>query len=267
MASRFRNRSRGSGFPSFDPAGLFAGGEEGVLFDRLSPADGFLFQDSGLTTPVTAAGQPVGGIVDRSGKGNNALQATAGFRPLLQQDSSAQWYLDFDGVDDYLETASIDFTSTDQITISGGINKASDTGGGTLCELSVSSTSNSGTFGMFAPSSGGTTYRMRTGGTSSLVVSSSAHAAPSIDVVTGLADISDDTALIRTDGTQEGSNGGDQGTGNYGTYPLFIGARAGTSIFFTGRVYALIIRNVLTSGLQLDNLEGYIAGKTTGVSV
>ena len=64
------------------PASLFAGGQEGVWYD---PSDlSTLFQDSAGTTPVTAAGQPVGRALDKSGRGNNAVQATTARRPFYQ---------------------------------------------------------------------------------------------------------------------------------------------------------------------------------------
>jgi len=48
----------------FTPADLFAGGTEGAWYD---PSDiSTLFQDSARTTPVTASGQPVGLMLDKS---------------------------------------------------------------------------------------------------------------------------------------------------------------------------------------------------------
>jgi hypothetical protein len=80
----------------FNPASLFAAGEQGAWYD---PSDlSALFQDSAGTTPVTAVGQPVGKMLDKSGRGNHATQATAASRPILQQDSNGKYYLAFDGV-------------------------------------------------------------------------------------------------------------------------------------------------------------------------
>ena len=58
---------------------LFSAGEQGVWYD---PSDlTTLFQDSAGTTPVTATGQTVGKILDKSGRGNHATQATTASRP------------------------------------------------------------------------------------------------------------------------------------------------------------------------------------------
>lgn len=65
----------------FSPLSYFTAGEQGVWYD---PSDlSTLFQDAAGTTPVTAAGQPVGLMLDKSGNGNHASQHTASKRPVL----------------------------------------------------------------------------------------------------------------------------------------------------------------------------------------
>ena len=87
----------------FSPASLFRNSEQGVWYD---PSDfTTLFQDSAGTTPVTAVEQPVGLVLDKSGNGNHATQATSAKRPLLKVDGNGKYYLLFDGVDDNLATA------------------------------------------------------------------------------------------------------------------------------------------------------------------
>jgi hypothetical protein len=66
---------------SFSPGALFSAGEQGAWYD---PSDfTTMFQDSAGTTPVTAVEQPVGRILDKSGRGNTASQATSASRPVL----------------------------------------------------------------------------------------------------------------------------------------------------------------------------------------
>lgn len=65
---------------SASPASLFANGEPGVWYD---PSDlTTLFQDSVGTTPITTPGQTVGMMLDKSGRGNHATQATLAQRPI-----------------------------------------------------------------------------------------------------------------------------------------------------------------------------------------
>jgi hypothetical protein len=70
-------RRRGS--VAFSPVSLFAASEPGVWYD---PSDlTTMFQDTAGTTPVTTPGQTVARINDKSGRGNNATQATTASRP------------------------------------------------------------------------------------------------------------------------------------------------------------------------------------------
>jgi hypothetical protein len=67
------------GSVAFSPSSLFAASEQGVWYD---PSDlTTLFQDTAGTTPVTATGQTVGRMLDKSGRGNHATQATTASRP------------------------------------------------------------------------------------------------------------------------------------------------------------------------------------------
>jgi len=64
------------------PASLFVGGIAGAWLDSFDRTT--LSQDSAGATPVTATGQPVGRISDKSGNSNHAIQATAAARPTYQ---------------------------------------------------------------------------------------------------------------------------------------------------------------------------------------
>lgn len=65
----------------FTPKNLFKHSETGFWYD---PSDlTTLFQNSAGTTPVTGVEQPVGLMLDKSGNGNNATQATSASRPTL----------------------------------------------------------------------------------------------------------------------------------------------------------------------------------------
>ena len=63
------------------PFELFANNEPGVWYD---PSDfSTMFQDAAGTVPVTAVEQPVGLMLDKSGRGNHAYQPTTTSRPVL----------------------------------------------------------------------------------------------------------------------------------------------------------------------------------------
>ena len=242
----------------FSPASLFAGGEQGAWYD---PSDlSTLFQNSDGTTAV-AVGDPVGYIADKSGNGNHAIQSTSTKRPTLQQDGSL-YYLDFGG-DDGLRTSDIDFTGGDQLTVCSGARKDPNT---TMVvgELSDVIGSNNGAFRL---ASLGNTWRYGSKGTSTVNVNATTYAGNSLNVLTGLSDISTPVATIRVDGVEKDTSSTSQGSGNLGNHPLNIGARGnGTSLFLDGRIYGFVIRSVLSTGADLTNLEAYMAAKT-GVTI
>jgi len=84
---------------AFTPADLFGVGDNGVWYD-VHPD--YCYTDAGKTTNATV-GDSVYVLEDRSGNGNDATQATAANRPVLRQDGSSNYYLEFDGITDYLE--------------------------------------------------------------------------------------------------------------------------------------------------------------------
>jgi hypothetical protein len=82
----------------FDPTSLFSG-TVGGWWD---PSDlSTMFKDTAGTTPVTADGDAVARINDKSGNGNHLLQSTLGNRPIFKNVSGVR-YLSFDGTDDYM---------------------------------------------------------------------------------------------------------------------------------------------------------------------
>ncbi|WP_286694085.1 SPRY domain-containing protein [Spongiibacter sp. UBA1325] len=85
------------------PATLFALGESGVWLD---PSDlSTMFKDTGGTDPVTADGDAVALMLDKSGNGNHVSQSESSRRPIYRTSGALHW-LEFDGSNDYLEAAS-----------------------------------------------------------------------------------------------------------------------------------------------------------------
>lgn len=244
----------------FSPLSLFAAGEQGFWYD---PSDlSTVWQDSARTTPG-AVGQPVGCIDDKSGRGNNATQSTAGSRPILRQ-SGSLFYLEFDGSDDGLVTGTIT-PGVDEMQIIAGVRKSSDAARGMIAEHSTSAAT-AGTFLLEGPSfAAGADFRYASGGSIGFsgVVQATGNAAPITKVVTGLGDISADSSIIRVNGTQAASSAADQGTGNYTAQVTYIGRRAGASFPLNGNIYAMICRfGANLSAGQLAQAEAWVASRT-----
>ncbi len=78
---------------------LFSNGEQGFFYD---PNDlSTMFQNAAGTVPVTAARQPVGLMLDKSGRNNHARQTTSASRPILRDVPKC---IDFDMFRDKLIT-------------------------------------------------------------------------------------------------------------------------------------------------------------------
>ena len=102
------------------PLQLFLAGEKGFWFD---PSDlSTLFQDAAGTIPVTADGDPVGLMLDKSGNGNHASQSVSGARLIYRTDGVLHW-LEHNGVNSFLSFPNHPFTFTGGITLFAGFAK------------------------------------------------------------------------------------------------------------------------------------------------
>jgi hypothetical protein len=172
------------------------------------------------------------------------------------------WHLSFDGIDDWLVTPTIT-PGVDKVQVFAGVRKLSDAAQGVLAETSTDANLNSGTLVAFAPFGAADSYGFRTRGTTNSTANNTGFTSPITNVVTGIGDISGDTATLRVNGTQAAQSTADQGTGNYLAYPIYVGRRAGISQPFNGHIYSLITRfgPNLTSD-TIGQTERYVGGKT-----
>ena len=246
---------------------LFLNNEVGFAYD---PNDlNTLYQDAAGTIPVTAAGHPVGLILDKSGRNNHAYQTNSTSRPILRQNATTgAYYLEFDGSDDFLQTNNIDFTSTDKVSLFTGIRLLQDSTNGILLELSGSIIGNLGAFCVFSPRylSGAGRFGFSSKGTVNASVTTSPILAPVSATISAQASISVSRLSMRVNGAPSANSNDSQGTGNYGNHPLYIGRRNGTSSPFNGHIYSLIGIGRLTTDSETIKLEKSIA-KNTGVTL
>lgn len=216
-----------------------------------------LFQDSARTVPVTAASQPVGGVNDISGLHRVLAQPTSGKRPLFNGNGITP-----DGVDDFLVTAAnLDLSACDKAVVGMGYTKVNDTPFLVQLELSETLNGNAGTFFLasgngpeyqaFATKNSGPTYGNRVSFTTASPNEYGAHIGRRRLNATPVADNLDvwwNGALgtRRDDGTV--------GTGNFGSYPLYLFARAGTSAFSnTPARRALVLAPIVASPQVSDD--------------
>ena len=339
----------------FNPRTLFSASEPGAWYD---PSDlSTLFQDSAGTVPVTAVEQPVGRILDKSGRGNHATQATALNRPVLsakvnlllntetlstqtattaatsqtlrfegagsitlsgtatgtysagahtftttagtltltvsgsvtsadlrasndgvglpsyQRVNTATDYdtagfplhLRFNGTNQWLQTGNIDFTGTDKISLWAGYRKLAL---GTQLLAGVSDIdAASAKFGLFAEiGTNPNAARLFSSGSEnanySAVTSPSSFPPPLTLTIVATGSISGRRNELFVNGVSVGVNTADQGSGNHGNLPLFIGSTLGTSRRFNGKLFGLIIRGAASNATQITQTEAWVNGKT-----
>lgn len=176
-------------------------------------------------------------------------------------------YLSFDGADDFLQTSNIDFTATDKMSLFAGVRKLSDVASAALVELSVNSGGNNGAFALWSPLTALANYAVYSRGTANTTtISPQNYSSPNSSVLSAKSQISTDVVILRANGIQVAQSLADQGAGNYGNYPLYIGRRGGTSLPFNGHIYSLIGIGRLTTDTETTAIEKELA-KRAGVTL
>jgi hypothetical protein len=231
----------------------------GAWFD---PSDlSTMFQDAAGTTPVTAAGQPVGLILDKSGNGHHASQSTSTARPLFQIDGSGNAHLVFDGVDDYLSTAAIDLTGTDKVTVFIGIQ--SDFSGTNMIytiPLAYPPANGFCAYGEVVAS----THRLHLSMNGDVYYDDTASKAEN-KVLTHVYDRSETTFIDQFGASENGgvmsltANGAVLSTGNFGNQSLYFPS---ASYPLNGNIYSLIIGGALYDAETVLAAETWVADKT-----
>lgn len=243
--------------PAFSPTDIAS------LLWWYDPSDlSTLFQDSAGTTPVTADGDPVGRVLDKSGNGYHRIQPTSGSRLTYRTSGGLHW-LEYGGVDDGMYTAAtVDHSVSDEVTICSGVEFGVDSTTEIFIENSSNSGSAPGKFAFFNATGGVRNWRST--GTNAVTISNTV--APSKIVQTGLAKISTDLCKLRQDGAEVATSSSDQGSGNYGNEVIYFGRRNNATLPFSGSEYQSCGFTTVLSGTDLSNIESFVANKT-GVSL
>lgn len=214
-------------------------------FDNATSTAALVFTGTGFTGTVTL----------------NTIEAVD-----ISADSvTAPYALQFDGVDDFLQTAAVNFTATDKMFVCAGVRKFSDASAGMLVELSANVNTNNGSFYIAAPNTAGT-FDFLSKGTANVLVSRSGFNAPISAVLAMQSNISAPTFDTRVNGVASTQSTSTQGTGNYGNYAMYFGRRGGASVPYNGLMYSSVCIGRLLTAAELANVERWVARKT-GVAI
>lgn len=197
-------------------------------------------------------------------EGNHAYQETETKKPKLQSSALTNkqtiYYLSFDGVDDFMETGIIGFGG-DSITLSAGIEKENDTVNSTIFEASGDFATNSGVFNVTTTSNG---FSVGSRGTSSSVTSKTGYGLATNYIVGAHADISSDYVRMRVNGQQVSEDTSDQGATSYGQYKWYLGSKGGTSSFFHGKLYSMVMVSSILDVEETADIERFTSAKCRG---
>jgi hypothetical protein len=223
----------------------------------LSDANSSLVSTVGRTAEVKEAQLETGSTATAYQRVGTAFDVT-------EAGVASRSYLSFDGTDDGMLTGNI-VPGTDKAQVFAGVRKLSDASFAGIVELSANVGANDGSFVLSAPPLGGQpTFGMTVRGTATVfaAANNAIYAAPTTRVQTGIAEIGTDTLLVRLDGVQAATSASDQGTGNFLTYPLYIGRRGGTSSPFNGQIFGLILRfGTNLSAATVTQTETWLANR------
>lgn len=245
---------------NFDPSTLFAGGKQGVWYD---PSDlTTLFKDAAGTQPVTADGDPVGLIRDKSGNNNHATQKVSAARPTYRTNGVLHW-LKFDGVDDNLKATAFNMSNHADLSAFVAAQREVDH---TSMVAEFGTNSYSGSFYLVAGSDIGITgWATKGHGSVSAQVEQIAKiniTAPETSVLSIYHSIPNNLSTITRNKVAGISATGDKGSGNFGNHVLYIGSREGNNLFFNSRLYSFIISGGQATTGEVADVEQYLATKS-----
>ena len=198
--------------------------------------------------------------------GNHATQPTAINRPVLQQDGNGKYYLAFNGTNSWMQTASIDFTATDKMTVVTGLLKAS-TSTGIPFESAGTFNGSDGGYGLILNDASPSDYFGFRGVGVGNILGKFSNAAPSLSVISA---VMQQAAATNAEKLRTRRNGVDltlaytnslAAAGTFANGALCIGSRIGGTLPFSGGLYGLIIRGALSSDPQIASAERYMSRK------
>jgi hypothetical protein len=197
-------------------------------------------------------------------------QRVGSFLDVSEEGKARRGRIWYNGTSHFMQTGTIT-PGTDKVQVFAGVRKLSDAVG-MVVELSSNWAVNQGSLSLQAGtqtgSAGSLYYYSSARGDASATTTQggewqTADVSPDTAVLTGTHDIAGDLSTIRRNGVAGKDGTADKGTGNFLAYPLYFGARGGTSLFFNGYEDTSIIR--FGPNLDADTIskvESYVASKT-----
>jgi hypothetical protein len=154
------------------------------------------------------------------------------------------------------------------MTVWAGVRKLSDAAFGIITELGPVVDANNGTFAVGASIAAAQRYVSALNGTGLAYYEPAIYAAPITNVLATSFNIAgaaiSNEISPRVNGILEQDNpfGANAGTGNFGNYPLNIGARNNAGTYFNGWLTSLIVRGAQSTQSQIEATESWVNQRT-----
>jgi len=172
------------------------------------------------------------------------------------------WYLQFDGVDDYMMTASVDHSGSDEMTMFVGLELATPSVNDTRMVLELGNDGNS-TPGGAHIYKGGSSWIGRHRGDSNIgAIGLSREETPNVLMYTGK--LSTDSRTLRNNTAEVIDNATDLGAGNSRNNAWRIGARFTTSasLFLDAKLFGAGAAGHFASPQTLDQIQSFLAARS-----
>lgn len=213
-------------------------------------------QETGLND-----GDAVSTWTDRSGNGRNATQSGTK-RPLYKTNIiNGKPALLFDNSDDCLQTAAIDLTGTNGITLYAVVSGITAGALAMIAETSATAATNSGAFNLFRQADNTVAASARGGSSSNFLTT--ATVTSTATVISAVYDLSLATneVTVWLNGTSAGTRSSNNNQAvNFGNHALNIGSRNnGASLPLNGYVAELLIYNTAHNSTQRGLIEAYLS--------
>lgn len=243
------------------PKHLASLGAGGASFTPASISGLFAWYAARLETGFND-GDAVATWTDRSGNGRNATQATGTKRPLYKTNIiNGKPALLFDNSDDCLQTAAIDLTGTNGVTVYAVVSGITAGAVAMIAETSATAATNSGAWNLFRQADNTIAASARGGSSSNFTTT--ATVTTGATVITAVYDLSLTTneVTVWLNGTSAGARGSNNNqTVNFGNFALNIGSRNnGASLPLNGYVAELLIYNTAHNSTQRGLIETYLS--------
>jgi hypothetical protein len=207
-------------------------------------------------------------MLDKSGRGNHATQTTSTSRPVLKQDAGGQYYLKFDGVDDFMQNTAFALPLIERMTAIGFAEDVAVANQGCVSVYPAAGSDwTSGSGYVFSPSNR-TTSRFssvaRSGNYQNDWLTSPAS-------VIGKSVITENKkagqSYMRVNAVQVGSDLAFTEFSAVSDGGLLLGARWAAGAVqgagkLNGRIYGLIIRGAATTDTRIAQTERWVNKKT-----